>query len=124
MGREKILQLSKDEENALKILDYWFMIEFLNQQSLKTQKDTGNKAWRYKNAYATGRIRKKKLLTDFIQIKPGETLNDIVTANAQKTELLIWGDFEIFIGRMRKEFCIQTIAKNIDWEDMRPEDKW
>ena len=32
-------QLNVDEENAVRILDYWFIMEFLNQQSLRKFKE-------------------------------------------------------------------------------------
>ena len=113
--------MSADESNALKILDYWFTMEFLNQQSLRPQKDAGNAAFKYKNAFAKGLVRRKKSLTDFIQMKPGDTLAALAEQNAQRTGLPAWGGFTVFIGRMQKEACIQAIAQNVDWEDLRPE---
>ena len=113
--------MSADESNALKILDYWFTMGFLNQQSLRPQKDAGNAAFKYKNAFAKGLARRKKSLTDFIQMKPGDTLAALAEQNAQRTGLPAWGGFTVFIGRMQKEACIQAIAQNVDWEDLRPE---
>lgn len=123
-GKNNSKRLFADEERALKILDYWFTMEFLNQQSLKAQMDTGKQAYRYKNAYKSRRAKKRKTLSDFIEIRPGDTLNGIVKQNIQDTGMPVWSEFTIFIGKMKKEACIQEIAKNVDWEDRRPENNY
>lgn len=40
--------LKVDKENAIRILDYWFLMEFLNQQSIKSFIEIGKKAKTYK----------------------------------------------------------------------------
>jgi len=47
-----------------------------------------------------------------------------VKQNAEDTDLPIWSDFTIFIGKMKKEVCIQEISKHVDWEDLRPENNY
>ena len=45
-----------DKENAIRILDYWFLMEFFNQQSIKSFIEIGKKA----NTYNQCRCWKEK----------------------------------------------------------------
>lgn len=49
-----------DKENAVRILDFWFLMEFLNQQSTKSFKEIEKKATTYKNDLSSGRIKRPK----------------------------------------------------------------
>ena len=57
-----LANLTTDEKDAIKILDYWFIMEFLNQQSLKKYKEKETSALTYKNscwkAERSARIRR------------------------------------------------------------------
>lgn len=119
-------KISSDTQNVLNVLDYWFVMEFLNQQTLKIQKDAGNNAFKYKaKIKKNAQIKKKKNLSDFIQFKDQDGLDNlgaIVKSNVECTGLSYWGDFTVYLGSMKKEICIQEIAKSITWEDSRPEE--
>ena len=103
--------MSADESNALKILDYWFTMEFLNQQSLRPQKDAGNAAFKYKNAFAKGLVRKKKSLTDFIQMKPGDTLAALAEQNAQRTGCRHGADLRFLSAGCRRKRVFRRLPK-------------
>ena len=59
-----LANLTTDEKDAIKILDYWFIMEFLNQQSLKKYKEKETSALTYK----------KQLLEDLILQMTGKTV--------------------------------------------------
>lgn len=117
---------SEDTQKVLNVLDYWFVIEFLNQQTLKKQKDAGNRAFKYKSKIKKNlQERNKKTLLDFVQFKEQsgfDNLNSIVENNSKCTGLSYWGEFTVFLGKIKKEVCIQEIEKRINWKDMRPEE--
>lgn len=50
-----LANLTTDEKDAIKILDYWFIMEFLNQQSLKKYKEKETSALTYKKQLLEGR---------------------------------------------------------------------
>jgi hypothetical protein len=54
-GENMLANLTTDEKDAIKILDYWFIMEFLNQQSLKKYKEKETSALTYKKQLLEGR---------------------------------------------------------------------
>ena len=117
--------LTKDEQNAIRILDYWFIMEFLNQQSLRDFKDKGNRAFTYKRELLEGRIKRpKKAVEDFVQFRPGDNLRTVVKAESEAMRLPVWSNFTVFIGCMRKEVCIQNIAQNVEWSGQGPDENY
>lgn len=117
--------LKVDKENAIRILDYWFLMEFLNQQSIKSFIEIGKKAKTYKSDLSSGRIKwPKKVVEDFIPFRNGDNLHTITKAAAEKLQLPIWSDFTVFVGRIKKEVCIQKIAQNVEWDGQSPDENY
>ena len=117
--------LKVDKENAIRILDYWFLMEFLNQQSIKSFIEIGKKAKTYKSDLSSGRIKwPKKVVEDFIPFRNGDNLHTITKAAAEKLQLPIWSDFTVFVGRIKKEVCIQKIAQNVEWNGQGPDENY
>ena len=51
-------RLNSDKEKAIKILEYCFLVELLNQKNLGEFKEKGNKASRYKKELISGNTKK------------------------------------------------------------------
>ena len=118
-----LANLTTDEKDAIKILDYWFIMEFLNQQSLKKYKEKETSALTYKKQLLEGRKKRpNKKVEDFVWFKPGDTLRTLVKAESEAMRLPVWSDFTVFVGCMRKEVCIQNIAQNVEWAGQEPEE--
>ncbi len=116
---------SADKEKAIQILDYWFLMEFLNQQSIKPFKEIEKNASIYKKDLREGsNKRSKKVIEDFVPFKIGDSLSNLVKTAAEETHLSMWSGFTIFIGSTRKEACIQKIAQNIEWNEKKPEENY
>ena len=120
-----LANLTTDEKDAIKILDYWFIMEFLNQQSLKKYKEKETSALTYKKQLLEGRKKRpNKKVEDFVWFKPGDTLRTLVKAESEAMRLPVWSDFTVFVGCMRKEVCIQNIAQNVEWAGQGPEENY
>ena len=76
-------EINVDKENTIRILDYWIVMEFLNQQSLKTYKDKGKKTFSYKKELKAGNVKPKKVVEDFVQFKSGDNLQTITKADSE-----------------------------------------
>lgn len=114
-----------DKEKAIRILDYWFLMEFLNQQSIKSFIEIKKKANIYINDLSSGIIsRPKKVVEDFIQLRDGDNLQTIAETTSKKTQLPIWSNFTVFIGRIKKQVCIQKIAQNVKWNGQSPDENY
>lgn len=113
-----------DKDNAIKILDYWFMTEFLNQQNLGEFKEIGKETSTYKKRLIAGSIKKpKKVVEDFIQVTAGDNLQAVLNSVPEKLKSFHKSDFTVFVGCMKKETCIQEIAKNVQWTSQSPDAK-
>ena len=120
-----LANLTTDEKDAIKILDYWFIMEFLNQQSLKKYKEKETSALTYKKQLLEGRKKRpNKKVEDFVWFKPGDTLRTLVKVESEAMRLPVWSDFTVFVGCMRKEVCIQNIAQNVEWAGQGPEENY
>lgn len=114
-----------DKENAVRILDFWFLMEFLNQQSTKSFKEIEKKATTYKNDLSSGRIKRpKKVVEDFISFKTGDTLQSITKFATEETLLPLWSDYTVFVGSIKKKTCIQKIAQNVEWDGQSPDENY
>lgn len=116
-------QLNVDEENAVRILDYWFIMEFLNQQSLRKFKEIESKVFKYKKELKEGLIKHpKKVVENFVRFKAGDNLQTLTKADLEAMKLTAWSDFTVFVGCMRKEVCIRKIAQNVEWNGQSPDE--
>ena len=111
-----------DKENAIRILEYWFLTEFLNQQSISSFKEIEKKATTYKSNLNSGNIKHPwKVVEDFLPFKTGDNLQNIVKTATEDTRLSMWSDFTVFVGSIKKETCIQKIVPKIEWNGQTPD---
>lgn len=116
--------LNSDKENALRILEYWFLTELLNQESLDTFKEKGKKALEYKRELTTGSRKKpNKVVEDFVQFAVGDNLHTVLDSLPKQLKDFRGSDFTVFVGCMQKENCIRNIAQNVQWSSEDPDAK-
>lgn len=105
-----------------KVLDYWFTLEFLGQdkypqkeltdaligvKSLKTKLSKGEKG--YKSTF------------DFFEIRPQDNLYEAMRQEAELCHMKKWGNITIYIGKVKRESCIECIAKKMPFENVKDE---
>lgn len=67
-------KINADKENTIQILDYGFLMEFLNQQSISALKEKEKKANIYKRDLSLGSIKRpKKVVEDVVTFKIGDS---------------------------------------------------
>ena len=72
-------KINVNKENAIRILEYWFLTELLNQESLDTFKEKGKKAVGYKEKLTTeNRKKPNKVVEDFVQFSVGDNLQTVL----------------------------------------------
>ncbi len=114
-----------DKEKAIKILDYWFLMEFLNQQKISDIKKIEKDATDYKRKLSSGSIKHPyKVVENLVPFKPENNLQNITKTATEEFKLSVWSDFTVFIGAIRKETCIQKIAQNIEWNGQSPDENY
>ena len=104
---------------AEKILDYWFTIEFLTQDKFPVQKVDSKKE--IKEA-KEGKSKRKKL--SCFQVFDDNTIDNIyetIVSEVEKCGMKCWSNLTFYLGKVKREGCIQSIAKAIHYEGNWPE---
>lgn len=111
-----------------KILDYWSVLEFLGQDSYEVctgASDKKRKLLSYKNSLKRERKkpeRERKQLSVFLDLEKGQDLYECIRKECQECRMGMWGSLTFYLGKVRREDCVELIARNLklDIED-RPE---
>lgn len=120
------MNLQKDKI-AIQILEYWFATEFLGQDSYEACTNAlfnqhKVKAYKKKLSLKDKDKNTRKQITSFFEVKRGQSLYNVIKKECEDCEMGTWGNITIYIGKVRRELCIQTIAQYFETESSnRPE---
>lgn len=118
--------MSANKSLAEKVLDYWFSIEFLSQDKYPNSFEVQNRVKKIKNDYARGELKYKSIET-FIPLTPQYIktgIYQIVKNEAIACEMKRWGNITFYIGKVKREKCIESISRVLPFEAVeegRPE---
>lgn len=105
--------MAKNNENAAKILDYWFALDFLSQDKYPDYVEIRNKIKRHKEDWAKGKSKYKTIET-FIRLEKKDIatrqLYDEIYEEAKSCGMKKWGNLTVYIGRVKREKCIECIS--------------
>jgi len=114
-----------DKENALKILNYWYTFNFLEQDSYPIEtvrKFTGDSKGLHKNE-----VKRKFLTVAFerdISDLDENFFRQIIADEKEKNKLTVCGGVSVYLGRFSREECLLETSKALGqnkYEDKRPE---
>lgn len=101
---------SADVKKAQKILDYWYTMEFLAQDKYDAMWDIRSRMKKAKADYRSKKL-KDKTLWDYLELqKPGNIYGE-VSSEASGCGMKKWGNITIYIGKIKRESCIECIAE-------------
>lgn len=117
--------MNRSTELAESVLDYWFAIEFLSQDKYPNSFEIQNIVKKHKQEVKAGRASRKSIET-FIPITEREfdkSIDQIVKREADECGMQLWGNITFYIGKVKRERCIESIAKIVacDVNDLKPE---
>lgn len=104
---------------AEKVLDYWFALEFLSQDSYPESRDVRNRIEIHKEKVRLG-TNKNKTISHFISLSGNEDLYEVLSKEAYACGMKKWGNLTIYIGKVKREKCIECISKILPFD---PEDE-
>lgn len=109
-------------EKAKKILDYWYAIEFLAQDKFDDMWEIRSKFLKAQDDFAKGKF-KGKTIGSYRELQASQSIYDIISSDAISCGLKKWGNITIYIGKIKREACIECIARSLPgtWEEERPE---
>ena len=106
----------KEQDSALaeKVLDYWFTMEFLAQDPFPDHPELTNRVKKRKQNPPGGREKSTPIIEDFLLLRGSscrETLYEVIAKEARACGMKKWGNLTIYIGKVRREKCIDRIAE-------------
>ncbi|MBE5838111.1 DEAD/DEAH box helicase [Butyrivibrio sp.] len=107
--------MEKQNTLAEKVLNYWFAVEFLSQDKYPDNYDIMNKVRRHKEKVARRQPFSNSLET-FIRLTENDIekdLHQIISDEAIKCGMKVWGDISFYIGKVKRDCCIEQISKLI-----------
>jgi hypothetical protein len=109
-----------------KVLEYWFMLEFLAQDKYPVAgidiRSTQNQVRELKKKALGGRTG-KKVISNFVTLRENDNIYEVISSEAQACKMSSWGNLTFYIGTIKREACIESIAQKIQVKDdiERPE---
>ena len=100
-------------EETRKILEYWYVMEFLSQSSYKVSTNASKikeKAEAYKNELEKGKPGSRKQIAVFLEPEKSQSLHDAVKEECTSCKMKVWGNITVYLGKVKREACIEQIA--------------
>uniref|UniRef100_UPI0025D0CFE0 hypothetical protein n=1 Tax=uncultured Streptococcus sp. TaxID=83427 RepID=UPI0025D0CFE0 len=105
-----------NKAKELQILDYWYINEFLNQNSLEDEKI------RQEAEIKLSSSENIKKVTYCISLNKGEDFFSELKATINIHKMKVWSNITVYLGKVKREFCIKKIAKILGSKEERPEE--
>lgn len=114
--------MSKRQLTASKVLDYWFSIEFLSQESYEStteRKERKKKAKDFKNKLHKEKSANDKQIVSVIDLEENSLYGQILE-EARSLQMPLWGNITLYLGKIKRENCIEALARkmNISLDDI------
>lgn len=101
-----------DKSIASKVLDYWFAIEFLGQDSFDTITDRlkiNRELIKFKESDASEKNRRKQISV-YDEITGEKDIYAIISDQAKACDMNTWGNLTFFVGKIKRQVCIEKLA--------------
>ena len=104
-----------DDQTVVKVLDYWFIIEFLEQESYDDCTDENkirNGLREFKKNRTCGQIKQKSIKV-FETLRHDQEIYLVINDQAESCEMGTWGNLTFYIGRIKRQICINKLEKSL-----------
>lgn len=122
---------SKMQKIAENVLDYWYTLEFLSQDTLtglsyeeRRKNDEAVKAASVRSGGPQSVAAEKsepKVLKLITPVASDTDLCGLAAAEAKRHGMSCCGNLSVYVGKIQRESCTQAIARKLQEEDSRPE---
>ena len=110
LGGTAMAMTAGELQKARKVLDYWYTIEFLAQDKYDDMREVRTKLQKAQHDFAKGRFRGKTIWS-YRELDNAHSIYDMVSADAVSCGMKKWGNITVYIGKIKREACIECIAK-------------
>ena len=105
-----------NEQIASQVLDYWFAIEFLGQDSYDSCTDESKltrELAKFMNVDSSEK-KKRKQITVFEKLDENADIYSIIKKRAKACEMSTWGNLTFYIGKIKRQTCIEVLARELN----------
>ena len=124
---------SPKQKIAETILDYWYTLEFLSQDTLprlsyderRKNDEAAKAASAGNNSFAPSKPAPPKSAPKALKlitpVTPDTNICELTASEAKRHGMTCWGNISVYVGKIQREQCTQAIARRLQEEDVRPE---
>ena len=104
-----------NEEIASQVLDYWFAIEFLGQDSYDvcTEESKLVRALKTFKKADQSTKNKRRQISVFELVNSESDIYSQIVNQAKECDMTIWGNLTFYIGRVSRQACIEKLAQEL-----------
>lgn len=115
------MQSQLSGESIHKILEYWYMIEFLGQDNFPARHKYIEKVKKHKRNLKEGKPSETKQLVTYADVTNTEIV-ETVRDEVKECNMNCWGNITVYIGKIKREDCIKNLISSLGLQsDKRPE---
>lgn len=121
-----------NNQTASKILDYWFVMDFFNQDSYETHTNVNNISNEFekykKNNHANENCKKylNKKISAYALVDGTKEIKDLINEQKQECSMKENGVLTFYVGKIKRQACIEKLVEilgdNIDQVEGNEED--
>lgn len=103
------------KEIALQVLDYWFAIAFMEQDSYNNctdELDVKRKLLEYKKLSEADK-QKRKTVTVFENLTNQSDVYATIRKQAEECGMSTWGNLTFYIGKIKRQKCIEKLSSEL-----------
>lgn len=106
-------------EVASKVLDYWFAIEFLSQDSYDNCTNANQIIREFEKFKKSSKIEKnrRKQISVFEIIDENKDIYSQIKERSLECDMPIWGNLTFFLGKVNRQNCIEKLAKELGMQN-------
>lgn len=104
-----------NKQIASQVLDYWFAIEFLEQNSYDActeESKLTRELKRFKNANQQKKNKRRQISVFELVDRESDIYSQIVN-QAKECDMTIWGNLTFYVGRVRRQACIEKLVQEL-----------
>lgn len=108
----------ENKQIASQVLDYWFAIEFLGQDSYDACTDETKlirELKKFKKADQSIK-NKRKQISVFEPVNNESDIYSQIVNQAKECKMQVWGNLTFYIGRIRRQACIEKLSQKLGVE--------
>ena len=104
-----------NKEIAIQVLDYWYTVELLSQDSYDECTDESNlkrKLATFKKASQSEKQKRKQIIV-CEKLSKKDDIHNVISIQARECGMSTWGNLTFYVGKIKRQTCIKSLAEKL-----------